>query len=66
MLPWYSQELEDTRALMGRNFYPYGIEPNRKTIETLYRFSHNQGLAGRVLTIEETFLPETLDFAEEL
>ena len=64
MMPWYSQELEDTRALMGRNFYPYGIEPNRKTIETLFRFSHNQGLASRVLTIEETFLPGTLDFSE--
>lgn len=64
MLPWYSQELEDTRALMGRNFYPYGIEPNRKTIETLYRYSHNQGLASRVLTVDETFLPGTLEFAE--
>ncbi|WP_163886937.1 ABC transporter substrate-binding protein [Aliiruegeria sabulilitoris] len=66
MLPWYSQELEDTRALMGRNFYPYGIEPNRKTLETLFRYSHDQGLASRVLTIEETFLPGSLDFAEEV
>lgn len=64
MLPWYSQELEDTRALMGRNFYPYGIEPNRKTLETLFRYSHNQGLASRVLTIEETFLAGTQEFAE--
>ena len=30
-LPWYGQELEETRALMGDNFYWYGIEPNRKT-----------------------------------
>ncbi|MDV7145679.1 ABC transporter substrate-binding protein [Tropicimonas sp. TH_r6] len=66
MLPWYSQELEDTRALMGRNFYPYGIEPNRKTLETLFRYSHNQGLARSVLTIEETFLPESLGFAENV
>ena len=66
MLPWYSQELEDTRALMGRNFYPYGIAPNRKTIETLFRYSHHQGLANRVLTTDETFLPESLDFAEEI
>ncbi len=64
MLPWYSQELEDTRALMGRNFYPYGIEPNRKTLETLFRYSHSQGLASRVLTIEETFLPGSLEFSE--
>ncbi|PRY23543.1 4,5-dihydroxyphthalate decarboxylase [Aliiruegeria haliotis] len=64
MLPWYSQELENTRALMGQNFYPYGMEANRKAIETLYRYSHDQGLANSVLTIEDTFLPESLDFAE--
>ncbi len=66
MLPWYSQELEDTRALMGRNFYPYGIEPNRKTIETLFRYSYHQGLANRELTIAEAFLPGSLDFAESI
>jgi len=64
MLPWYSQELEDTRALMGRNYYPYGIGPNRTALETLFRYSHRQGLASRVLSIEETFLPDSLDFSE--
>lgn len=64
MLPWYSQELESTRALMGANFYPYGMESNQKTVEALYRYSHNQGLANRVLTVEETFLPESLGFSE--
>lgn len=66
MLPWYSQELEDTRALMGKNFYPYGVDPNRSTIELLYRYSRAQGLADRVLTIEETFLPGSLDFEENV
>ncbi|MDV7143858.1 ABC transporter substrate-binding protein [Tropicimonas sp. TH_r6] len=66
MLPWYSQELEDTRALMGRNFYPYGIAPNRTTIEMLFRYSHSQGLASRVLDIDETFLPGSLELAESI
>lgn len=65
MLPWYSQEVEDTRALMGRNFYPYGMAPNRKTLETLFAYSHRQGLASRELTIEELFLPGTLEFEEQ-
>ena len=64
MLPWYAAEVEETRALMGRNFYPYGIEPNRKALETLFRYSHAQGLASRELTIEEVFLAGTLEFAE--
>ena len=34
MLPWLTRHLEDTRALMGEDFWPYGIEPNRHTLET--------------------------------
>jgi len=36
-LPWIGQELEETRRLMGDNFYSYGIEPNRKTLEALFQ-----------------------------
>lgn len=64
MLPWYAAELEATRALMGQNFYPYGMQANRMTLETLFRYSHAQGLALRVLTAEELVLPEALTFDE--
>ena len=63
-LPWYAQEIEATEDLMGKNYFPYGIDPNRKTLETLFRYSYEQGLASRQLTIEELFHPATLDFAE--
>jgi 4,5-dihydroxyphthalate decarboxylase len=59
-LPWFAQELEDTRRRMGANFWPYGIEPNRKTLETLFQYSHEQGLAAKKLTVEELFHPATL------
>ena len=65
MLPWYGQELEETQALMGDNFYSYGIKPNRKTLEALFRYSHLQGLANRELTIEELFDPGSLNLTEE-
>ena len=65
MLPWYGQELEETQALMGDNFYSYGIKPNRKTLEALFRYSHRQGLANRELTIEELFDPGSLNLTEE-
>ena len=64
MLPWYSQELENMRTLMGDNYYPYGMDANQKTVETLFRYSHNQGLANRVLTVEEAFLPESSGLSE--
>jgi 4,5-dihydroxyphthalate decarboxylase len=63
-LPWYGQELEETRALMGDNFYSYGIEPNRKALEALFRYSYEQGLSSRKLTVEELFAPESLEFDE--
>jgi len=63
-LPWAGQELEETRELMGDNYWPYGIEPNRKTLETLFRYSYEQGLASRELTIEELFHPSTLELSE--
>lgn len=64
MLPWYGQELEHTVAAMGPNFYSYGIKTNRKTLETLFRYSHEQGLAKKLLTIEELFHPDSLSFEE--
>ncbi|MEP6390311.1 MAG: hypothetical protein ABJ056_10350 [Halioglobus sp.] len=63
-LPWYAQETEDTQQVMGKNFWPYGIEPNRKALETLFRYSYEQGLASRRLTIEELFVPSTLGLTE--
>jgi len=49
---------------MGENFWPYGIVPNRKALDTLFQYSCEQGLASRKLTIEELFLPSTMAFEE--
>ncbi len=64
-LPWFAQEYEETKKLMGDNFWPYGIEANRKTLETLFRYSYEQGLASKHLTIEELFCTESLELSEE-
>ncbi len=56
-LPWFGQEFDETRALMGNNYYSYGLENNRNTLEALFRYSLQQGLASRELTIEEIFDP---------
>jgi len=65
-LPWYGQELESTIELMGENFWPYGIEPNKKTLETLFRYSYEQGLSSKELTIEELFYPSSFEFIESI
>lgn len=63
-LPWFAQEYEETKKLMGENFWPYGIEANRKTLETLFRYSYEQGLSVRQLTIEELFHLSVLNLQE--
>ncbi len=63
-LPWYAQEFEETRALLGDNFDAYGIGANRKTLEALLRYSHEQGLAKRLLTVEEMFHPASLELVD--
>ena len=63
-LPWFGQEFDETRALMGDNYYSYGIETNRKTLEALFRYSYQQGLCSRELTIEDLFEPASLELTE--
>ena len=63
-LPWFAQEFEETRNLMGKNFWPYGIEANRKTLETLFRYSYEHGLVQKELTIEDLFAKSTLKLKE--
>jgi len=63
-LPWVGKELEETRELMGDNFWPYGVEANRKELETLFQYSYEQGLAKQKLKIEDLFHPSTLKLKE--
>ena len=63
-LPWYGQELEETQKVMGQNFWPYGMEANRKTLDTLFRYSYEQKLSSRQLTINELFHSSSLEFNE--
>ncbi len=38
--------------------------PNRKALEALFRYSYEQGLAMRILQMDELFHPSTLRFEE--
>ena len=60
MLPWQSAHVEEARALLGEDWWPYGLEPNRDVLETFLRYHHEQGLSKRRLKVEELFAPETL------
>ncbi len=61
-VPWLAEELKDIRAVLGEDYWPYGLAKNRASIEAALRYSHAQGLSARRLTIEEAFVPD-LDWA---
>ena len=60
MVPWLTAELEEARREMGEDWWPYGLEPNRKVLETFLRYHHEQGLSKRLFKPEELFARETL------
>jgi 4,5-dihydroxyphthalate decarboxylase len=61
MLPWLVRHLEETEELLGRDFWPYGLEANVHALSTFLRYSHEQGLSRRLLTPQELFAPETFE-----
>jgi 4,5-dihydroxyphthalate decarboxylase len=62
MLPWATAHVEEAQREMGDDFWPYGLERNRKTLETFLRYHFEQGLSKRLLTPDELFAPEALEF----
>ena len=57
-LPWIEAEYRATQAVLGRDIWPYGIAANRKAIETLGRYLHEQGFTKRRMGVEELFAQE--------
>ncbi|KFZ23583.1 hypothetical protein V502_01947 [Pseudogymnoascus sp. VKM F-4520 (FW-2644)] len=57
MLPWLPTELEEIREVFGDDFWPYGLEENRKTLETLVRYLFKQGMIKQKLSLDELFVP---------
>ncbi|MGH9087065.1 MAG: 4,5-dihydroxyphthalate decarboxylase [Acidimicrobiales bacterium] len=60
-LPWVPEMVADMRRLLGPDPWPYGVEPNRPTLEAFTRWAHEQGVAARRLEPEELFVPQVLD-----
>jgi 4,5-dihydroxyphthalate decarboxylase len=59
-IPWSVANAERGAALLGGDPWPYGLEPNRPTLEAFLRFAYRQGACARHLTPEDLFVPEAL------
>ena len=62
-LPWLIPENQETMALMGKDFWSYGIHESMREIEALAQYLHEQGLIERKVTVEELFHPSMFEIS---
>jgi 4,5-dihydroxyphthalate decarboxylase len=60
-MPFVEERIAEARGLMGDDYWPYGVEANRKTLATFLRHHHAQGLSSRLVKVEELFHAGTLE-----
>ena len=61
MIPWLTNLIARDRDLLGEDWWPYGIAANRKAIDAVLRYNHQQGITARRFTIEDIFVPYLLN-----
>jgi 4,5-dihydroxyphthalate decarboxylase len=54
-LPWNPDAARRASEMFGQDFWPYGVEPNRKTLEAFLGFCLEQGIAHRPVKLDEIF-----------
>jgi len=52
---------DDARRALASDPMAYGVKGNRKVLETITQYVHEQGLSGRRVALEEMFAPSTMD-----
>jgi 4,5-dihydroxyphthalate decarboxylase len=62
-LPWLAAEIAETIEAMGDDYWTYGFEQNLAELETMTRWSFEQGLAVRHLDPKELFHSATFEQA---
>ena len=56
-LAWYRDAWEEQEEILGPDPWEYGLShKNRKNLETLIGYSHEQGLIKQKLTLDQLFL----------
>jgi 4,5-dihydroxyphthalate decarboxylase len=58
-IPWSAHYAARSASMFDGEYWPYGVEPNRRTLEAFLRYAHEQGVCHRPLDIDELF-PEAV------
>ncbi len=60
-LAWVGDLIAEQRRILGPDPWAHGVEANRRPLETLVRYAHEQGVTSRRREVEDLFFPSTLD-----
>ncbi len=58
-VPWVPEYARRAMEIVGPDIFPYGVEPNRKTLEAFLDFMSEQGIITHRPRIEDLFAPQT-------
>lgn len=61
MEPWLIQHLEDTKQLLGQDYWSYGVAENHTALDVFLRYHHEQGLSHKRYEPADLFAPQTLE-----
>ena len=57
-IPWCYEHARRAKATFGEDFWPYGIDANRTTLNAFLQYAHEQGVCHRRLAPEDLFAPQ--------
>jgi 4,5-dihydroxyphthalate decarboxylase len=60
--PWAPVEAARMQEFFGDDFWSYGVDTNRASLDAVIRRSFAQGITARQLTIEDIFPTPALDW----
>ena len=62
MLPWQVAAVEEARAELGDDWWPYGFGRTATVLDTFLRYHHEQGLSARRLRPRSCSRPRPANF----
>jgi 4,5-dihydroxyphthalate decarboxylase len=54
-VPWSVANAQRAQDILGKDFWPYGVDANRATLDAFLAFAHEQGVCERRLAPEDLF-----------
>ncbi len=64
VLPWVADLARDAQGMLGEDFWPYGLDANRVTLEAFCQYAVEQGVAHKPMRPQDLFAPEVLSAAK--